>query len=477
MLDTSFKMALKALLQNRLQAMLTLSGMSIGIAMVVLVSGLGKGAQEQIETQIESAGPTMIRVRAGNFQLLAQANGGQDSSGGEVSESRLIDSEMVAIGSAEGSGMVNSSQRPVRITKVRSPAYPLTNKELSMLTNDIEDVRAVAAIVTGNLSTDANQNPPVRIARIYGFQNSWHDMQAWKVLEGRAISQEEQASGAAVMLVSSVIAEKIWPDSGALGQQLPLAGNNVTVVGIIDDGETTTSAIIVPTIYLPLSLAMQLLNTENFDEINVRTRSVATTTLVAGKIRESLRELRGLADDTLDDFRVETQSVSALPGMGSDPRLARAVHSNVVEFELASWEEMAKSLRQAGRTFTLLLSAAAAVSLLVGGIGVMNIMLVSVASRRREIGLRMAMGARMNDVLVQFIVEAVTLAALGGVLGLLLGSGGLYIASNAMHWATSISPSMLLIAVTMAAFTGIIFGYGPARSAASLDPVVALKFE
>ncbi len=477
MLDTSFRMALKALSQNRLQAMLTLSGMSIGIAMVVLVSGLGKGAQEQIETQIESAGPTMIRIRAGNFQLLAQANGGQDSSGGEVSESRLIDSEMLAIGSTQGSGMVNGTERPIKITKVRSPAYPLGHDELSMLSNDINDVRAVAAIVTGNLSTDAENNPPVRIARIYGFHSAWQDMQAWRILKGRTISEVEQDSGAAVMLVNSAIAQKLWPNTEAIGQHLPLGGKQVTVVGIIDDGNDSSSAIIVPTVYVPLALAMELLDTRHFDEISVRTRSVATTTVVAENIREAMRELRNLPDDTLDDFRVETQSVSAMPGMGSDPRLARAVHSNVVEFELASWEEMAKSLRQAGRTFTLLLSAAAAVSLLVGGIGVMNIMLVSVASRRREIGLRMAMGARMNDVLLQFIVEAVTLAALGGVLGLMLGTVGLYIASNAMHWATSISTSMLLIAVTMAAFTGIIFGYGPARSAARLDPVVALKFE
>src|SRR5690606_2130191 len=207
------------------------------------------------------------------------------------------------------------------------------------------------------------------------------------------------------------------------------------------------------------------------------TRSVGVTSRAAAQIKENLRQLHALPEDTLGDFRVEPQGVAAMPSMGMDPRLARAVHSNVTELEQASWEEMARSLRQAGRTFTLLLSAAAAVSLVVGGIGVMNIMLVSVAARTREIGLRMALGARMRDVMVQFMVEAVTLAALSGLVGLVLGYVGLMSARHGLQWATALSPAMLLLAVAMAALTGILFGYGPARRAASLDPVVALKAE
>ena len=138
---------------------------------------------------------------------------------------------------------------------------------------------------------------------------------------------------------------------------------------------------------------------------------------------------------------------------------------------------MAKSLRAAGRTFTLLLAGAAAVSLLVGGIGVMNIMLVSVSSRTREIGLRMALGARAEDVMVQFLVEAVALAALGGLMGLVLGGIGLLVADYGLHWATAVSPFMIVLAVVVAGVTGIAFGIGPARRAAALDPVIALKAE
>ena len=163
--------------------------------------------------------------------------------------------------------------------------------------------------------------------------------------------------------------------------------------------------------------------------------------------------------------------------MGSDPRLARAVHSNSSGFEQTSWEEMAKSLRQAGRTFTYLLAGAAAVSLKVGGIGVMNSMLVSVAARPREIGLRMALGARAGDVMLQFVAEAAMLAALGGLSGLGLGGVGLLITDHGLGWATAASPAMMALAVAMAAVTGLAFGFGPARRAARLDPVVALRSE
>jgi putative ABC transport system permease protein len=261
-----------------------------------------------------------------------------------------------------------------------------------------------------------------------------------------------------------------------LGQVLKIGGLDVRAVGVINDGGVGNDAI-VPRIYVPLALARNLIGRDDYDEIDVRSTSVASTSEVMANIRSGLRKLRQLPEDTVDDFRVESQSTAALPGMGMDPRLARAVQGNVVEFEREAWEEMALSLRQAGRTFTVLLSAAAAVSLIVGGIGVMNIMLVSVVARTREIGLRMALGARVEDVLMQFMVEAVTLAALGGVIGLLLGCVGLYVAANGMQWATAVSPAMFFAAIAMAAATGVVFGYGPARRAARLDPVVALKAE
>ena len=474
-------MALKALLQNRLQAMLTLSGMSIGVAMVVLVSGLGLGAQQQIEAQIESAGPTLVTIKAGNFRPPSLTTAGQqDNSGGELSEGSMGEDDLFNDQTLnENAAYMDARQRvtAVKKTKSRSPAWPLGHVEKQMLTWQIDNVGVVAGSIKGNVTLDRNPGIQIRTANIFGFEYGWEEMHGWILESGRLITPEENSSHAPAMLVTSAVAQRLWPQLSALEQSLVIGGVNLQVVGVIRDKDPASNSVIVPRLFLPLGLAQNLLKRDDYEEINLRSNSVAHTSKVVADIRSKLREIRDIPDDTIDDFQVESQSTSAMPGLGMDPSLARAVQSNIREFEQEAWEEMALSLRQAGRTFTLLLTAAAAVSLLVGGIGVMNIMLVSVAARTREIGLRMALGARMNDVLTQFMVEAVTLAALGGLIGLILGSIGLYIAANTMQWATAISAPMFFIAIIMAALTGIIFGYGPARHAARLDPVVALRSE
>ena len=478
----NLQMALKALMRNRVQALLTLSGMSFGVAMVVIVSGLGQGAQLRIESQIEAAGPTLITIRSGNLRPAAIVTSGeQDTSGGEVSEGALPALGIDGSGTQDGAGnaAVDDARRRAvapKMTHYRSPPTPLSAAELKLLAT-LPGIKTVAATVEGNVTLDDNPGLPVHIARASGFQDAWPDMHGWHLKVGRYITASEHQSAAPVMMVSEAVAVRLWPGKIAIEQAIRMGGETVKVVGVVNAGKSEPASTVIPVVYLPLAKAQKLLGHENLDQIQLRTQSVGVTTRVATDIKAGMRTLHQLPADTLDDFRVETQSVSAMPSMGQDPRLSRSVHSNVVGFEQASWEEMAKSLRQAGRIFTLLLAGAAAVSLLVGGIGVMNIMLVSVAARTREIGLRMALGARMGDVMIQFLVEAVTLAALGGLIGLLLGWAGLLIAHYGLNWAAVVSPGMLVAAIAMAAITGAAFGYGPARRAAQLDPVIALKSE
>lgn len=481
-MNTNLRMALRALSQNKLQAVLTLLGMSVGVAMVVVVSGLGRGAQLSIESQIEAAGPTRITIKSGNLVPAGiDTSGRQDTSFGEEAEGAISMAQMISGAMpdpSENEAVVDARRRmdAVRKSRHRSPPTPLGTAELDLLRSGIADVVAVAGSVAGNASVDPDSGLRMRSVRLEGFSPAWPEMDGWKVIEGELIDSASIEGGAPQALLPQDAAGKLWPEGGSpVGKVIPVGGQQVRVVGVIDAEQPANS--VIPAIFVPVSLAQSLLGTDSLDQITVRTTSVAVTSGVAEEIGAKLRELHQLPEDTFDDFRVESQVVSALPSMGASPGLVRAVHSNTVELERESWEEMAKSLRQAGRTFTFLLVGAAAVSLVVGGVGVMNIMLVSVAARTREIGLRMALGARANDVMVQFLVEAVVLALLGGAFGLVLGGLGLFATEYGLNWATAVSPWMLVLAFAMAALTGIVFGLAPARRAALLDPVVALRSE
>jgi putative ABC transport system permease protein len=478
-MSQSLPAIVRSLMRNRLQTSLTLVGMSVGVAMVVIVSGLGLGAHQKIEAQLQSAGPTLITVRAGNFTPAGATGGEEDASGGEVGQG----GGALSLGDGGTASDVNGNnpnvlavRQAVRKTRFHSPPGPLTDGELRLL-KGLPTVTAVAAALDGNVSLAPDAGTLSHVVHVNGFQRDWPDMHDWKLTAGRWITASEHDAGASVALVTDTAASRLWPGAATpLGQTLKFNGRALLVTGIFKPPQEDAGSII-PQVYTDLPAAISLLGRADYDEITVRVGSVDAMSALAKQITASLRRLRQLPDDTFDDFVVQTQSSAAMKSMGMSPGTVRSVHSNMFNLEQASYEQMARSLRKAGRTFSLLLAGGAAVSLLVGGIGVMNIMLVAVTSRTREIGLRVAVGARTRDVLLQFLLEAVVLAVLGGLLGIVLGALGLTIARHTLHWATAISPLMLILALLMAGATGVVFGYGPARRAAVLDPVTALRAE
>lgn len=471
----------RSLLRNRLQASLTLIGMSVGVAMVVIVSGLGLGAHQKIEAQLQSAGPTLITIQAGNFAPAGTSSAGQeDGSGGEVGQgggALSLNDGAAAAETSTTNPNTQAARRVVKQSRFHSPATPLGEKEVQAL-SAMREVTAIAASMDGNVSLTQDAGTLTRVVHVHGFQPAWPEMQGWKLTSGRWISDKEQHNGAAVALLPSGAAARLWPGAATpVGHILKFSGTAVTVVGTFTRSNGDDAQAVIPQVYADLPQARRLLERGDYDSITVRAATVDLTSALASHIAASLRVLHKLPADTFDDFRVQTQSAFAMRGLGISPSTVRSVHSNIFNLDQSSYQQMARSLRKAGQTFSLLLAGGAAVSLLVGGIGVMNIMLVSVTARTREIGLRMAVGARTRDVLVQFLSEAIMLATVGGALGVLLGTAGLTTVNRTLHWATAISPAMLLLALLMAAITGVVFGYGPARQAAILDPVVALRSE
>jgi putative ABC transport system permease protein len=194
-------------------------------------------------------------------------------------------------------------------------------------------------------------------------------------------------------------------------------------------------------------------------------------------VTKLLRVRHRIGDENADDFTVTTQARQVLAKGGMRPDVARAVVGNVGGLEKVTLEQLGKTLDRATRTMTALLAGIAAVSLLVGGIGIMNIMLLSVTERTREIGIRRAVGARARDVRLQFVLEAVALSVTGGITGVIVGLAAAQGLARYLHWSTTISLSAVLLSVGVAGAVGVFFGWYPAKEAARLDPIQSLRYE
>jgi hypothetical protein len=349
--------AAKSLLRNRLQASLTLIGMSVGVAMVVIVSGLGLGAHQKIEAQLQSAGPTLITIRSGNFTPAgASSTGQEDGGGGEVGQG----GGALSVGDGGAGSDVNAanpnvqaSRQMIKMSRFHSPATPLVEADVRVVSG-MRDVTAVAASMDGNASLAQDAGTLMRVVHVNGFQSSWPDIQGWKLASGRWISDSEQRDGAPVALLPIGAAARLWPDAATpLGQILKFNGRVVTVVGTFTAHDIDTQAVI-PQVYTDLTQARKLLGRDDYDTITVRAAAVDVMSALAARIRTSLRELHKLSADTFDDFGVQTQSASAMKGMGTSPSTVRSVHSNMFNLDQASYEQMARSLRKSGQTFSLL---------------------------------------------------------------------------------------------------------------------------
>jgi putative ABC transport system permease protein len=416
-----FRIALKALGQNKMRTALTMLGMIIGVGAVITMVALGAGAQSSIDAQIQSAGTNMIMVTAGNF-----TQGGVRQ--GQGNASTLVPEDAAAIAEVSGVQYV-----------------------------------AAAANTRGQIVA-GNQNWNTQVQ---GTDVDFPLIRSWQTSTGGFFTPQDVDTAAKVAVLGSTVRDQLFgPDTNAVGEIIRIStgggggnpqgggGNNVqnqpfTVVGVMSvKGQSSVGQDQDDVIFVPYSTVMKKLRrTNGIQQITVSAVSAAETTQTADAIATLLRVRHKIQPEDPDDFMVRTM------------------------------DEIADVRKQTTQTMTALLAGIAGVSLLVGGIGIMNIMLVSVTERTREIGLRMAIGARGSDVLLQFLVEAVVLSAFGGSIGIALGfalSEGL---TFWMQWPTQVPLNAVAVAFGFAAATGVFFGFYPARKAAALDPIEALRFE
>jgi putative ABC transport system permease protein len=313
-------------------------------------------------------------------------------------------------------------------------------REISGVTAVSPEVRTVRQVAAGNQNW---------YTQILGEGPDYFDLRKWPLADGSPFTEQDVRGANKVCVIGKTVAQQLYGNEDPLGQIVRIQGVPFVVVGLLTPkGLSVMGTDQDDVIIMPYTSAMKrVIGTTSLRGISVQAASASQLAAVQKQITDLLRQRHRITQGKDDDFTVRNQ------------------------------QEIADAATATSRVMTVLLGAIASVSLVVGGIGIMNIMLVSVTERTREIGIRMAVGARARDILLQFLSEAITLSSLGGVLGIILGVGSAKILSAVAKWPTLISPSSIIIAFLFSAAVGVFFGFYPARKASQLDPIEALRYE
>ncbi len=394
-------LALREIRRNVLRSALTILGIVIGVAAVIIMVTLGDGATRQVSSQIESLGSNLLMIRMGQHM-----------------------------------GPGSSSSAP-----------PFSLDDAVAVGRDVPSVRAVAASASQSLTAIAgNSNWSTSVT---GTDNAFFTVRNWMLESGRQFSDSDLSGGRAVCVIGSTVRRELFGSQDPLGEKIRLKTLSCQVIGLLQSkGQSSMGSDQDDLIVMPLrTLQRRITGNQDVTLIQVSIRDGESTERAKADLERVLRERRRIQSSEQDNFTVRDM------------------------------KEIATMLTGTTQVLTALLTAVAAVSLLVGGIGIMNIMLVSVTERTREIGIRLAIGALEREVLLQFLVEAVVLSSLGGLFGIALALSASVGLAGLLGVPFVFNGGVVLLAFGFAAAVGVIFGYFPARRAAQLDPIEALRRE
>ena len=387
---------------------------------------------------------TMLGIMIGVAAVIAMVSVGTGAQARVAEQIQSLGSNLIIVlsGSTNTSGIRLGQGSQLTITEEDASAIA---REVPAVQVAAPSSRGNGQVVYGNLNWSTG---------IQGVTADYFEARDWPVDVGRPILQEDVDGATKIALLGQTTAQNLFGDADPIGQIIRIKKVPFTVVGLLSrKGQSAWGQDQDDVILIPLSTAKKKVlgvsqaNARSVGAISIKIRPDENMTEAETQIRELLRQRHRLQPAQDDDFWLRNLS------------------------------EVLQTQEESSKVMTYLLAAIASVSLLVGGIGIMNIMLVSVTERTREIGLRMAVGARARDILTQFLVEAVTLSLIGGVIGIALGVGGSNAINALAEWRTVLAPEAILLAFGFSAAIGIFFGFYPARKAARLDPIEALRYE
>ena len=404
----TLRVAVRALLRNKMRSFLTTLGIIIGVSAVIAMVAIGEGAKAMVEASFAAMGTNMLVVLPGSTTA-----GGQRGGFGSMPT--------------------------------------LTWDDLRAIQSEVPSVKYAAPLLRSNAqlaSEDQNWNTTV-----YGTTTDYFLIRDWPTASGSPMTEADVESGAKVVFLGETVVEKLFgPNTDPIGQLVRIKNVPFEVRGVLaTKGQSPMGQDYDDAAFVPLKAFQTKIQggLQQFiaGAIYVGATSTEATERAEQQVTSLLRDRHHIGPSAEDDFSIRNLT------------------------------ELANARQEGTKTLTTLLASIAAVSLLVGGIGIMNIMLVSVTERTREIGVRMAVGANPGNILAQFLVEALTLALAGGVIGVALGIAAAGRLAAEFSWPVLIRPDIVVVAVAFSALVGVVFGLYPARKASRLDPIDALRFE
>ena len=494
----TWRIAQRSLKRNKLQSGLTMTGMAVGVATVLAMMALGTGAQRAIQDQVRAAGMNMLIVTAGNYQAHREAPPDDAIEMGRNEASHFFPEPHLQVAAWTGTPHLqrvffHPEDDPFAVHDHPTARQRLGDSEAglgsaaTLTIADANEIRKIAGVQFVSEGIHENIHistaPGVRwFTRIHGNDTVTPDIRrAWIFSHGRYFTSSEEKKNAQVVVLGTIVAKQLFADANPVGQTVTLWKQPFKVVGVVgssswlqtpEAGDDQFDAV-----YIPVTTMQSLLNLSKLNDITVTTISTGDVTRVSKTITSLLRQRHNVTANKPDDFTVATQASKALTKGSMRPEVAHAVTGNISGLEKVTLDQLGKSLDRSSRTMTVLLVSIAMVSLIVGGIGIMNIMLLSVTERTREIGIRRAVGALERDVLTQFLLESVTLSIVGGLIGVVVGVIAAVCIAHAAHWSAAIPFFAILLAFGISTAVGVFFGYYPAREASRVPPLASLRFE
>ncbi len=445
----NLEIAIGAVIANKLRSLLTALGIIFGVAAVIAMLAIGNGAQKEILDQIKLVGLNNIVIKP----IIEQ-------------KEEKIEEE---VGKKE--------------KKKFSPG--LTLRDVHNIVQTLPEISMISPEII--LETFIIRNGLRRSAKLVGVQPEYFKMYNFEVEDGQAFSGDQLISGTSVCIIGHAIKTKFFPTEDPIGKSIKVGPHWLTIIGVLKERLVSESSIsklgirdFNMDVYIPLqSLLVRYRNRELITAEALRKAAMASRGMwVSGGQQEDPQAEEKKNYHQLDRLVVQVSETEKLRSTAEIlSRILSRRHYDMVDFEIEIPELLLKQQQRTNDIFNYVLGAIAGISLLVGGIGIMNIMLASVLERIKEIGLRLAIGAQKTDVVQQFLFEAVMISVSGGIIGVVLGVSMAITISKLADIPTVISAASIILAFGVAATVGLIFGIAPARKAASQDPIASLRYE